>query len=118
MWNVREVTERVRIGTQLLDQASLAREVPGMADSPIRGQPDTPAVPAQGADGTLLAVVPIPGTGTSLGIVGYPVTRPGAALNERGAPVGGRTGLLLDHEQRRVWADGKEIGLTFQAFEL
>jgi Transcriptional regulatory protein, C terminal len=30
-----------------------------------------------GADGTLLAVVPIPGTGTSLAIVGYPVPAPG-----------------------------------------
>ena len=29
-----------------------------------------------------------------------------------------RTGLLLDHEQRRVWADGREIVLTFQEFEL
>jgi hypothetical protein len=118
VWNVREVTERVRIGTQLLDQASLAREVPGMADSPIRGEPGTSALPAQGADGTLLAVVPIPGTGTSLAIVGYPVTAPGAALNEPGSLAEGRTGLLLDHEQRRVWVDGKEIGLTFQEFEL
>ena len=33
---------------------------------------------APGADGTLLAVVPIPGTGTSLAIVGYPVTAPGS----------------------------------------
>ncbi len=32
-----------------------------------------------GADGTLLAVVPIPGTGTSLAIVGYPVPAPGGA---------------------------------------
>jgi hypothetical protein len=33
-------------------------------------------VPPPGADGTLLAVVPIPGTGTSLAIVGYPVPAP------------------------------------------
>jgi hypothetical protein len=33
-----------------------------------------------GTDGTLLAVVPIPGTGTSLAIVGYPVTAQGAAM--------------------------------------
>jgi hypothetical protein len=62
---VLEVTERVRIGTQLLGQAD--------------EQPVT-LVPQQGADGTLLAVVPIPGTGTSLAIVGYPVAGPGAAL--------------------------------------
>jgi DNA-binding response OmpR family regulator len=101
---VREVTERVRIGTQLLGQAD--------------EQPVTP-VPQQGADGTLLAVVPIPGTGTSLAIVGYPVAGPGVAPDEAAAPEGGvRTGLLLDHEQRRVWADGREIALTFQEFEL
>lgn len=89
-----------------------------MADSPIRREPGTSAVPAQGADGTLLAVVPIPGTGTSLAIVGYPVTAPGGELNEPSALVEGRTGLLLDHEQRRVWVDGREISLTFQEFEL
>ncbi|HEY1703800.1 MAG TPA: winged helix-turn-helix domain-containing protein [Trebonia sp.] len=89
-----------------------------MADSSIRREPGTSAVPAQGADGTLLAVVPIPGTGTSLAIVGYPVTAPSGELNEPGALVEGRTGLLLDHEQRRVWVDGREIGLTFQEFEL
>ena len=98
------MTERVRIGTQLLGQAD--------------EQPVTP-VPQQGADGTLLAVVPIPGTGTSLAIVGYPVAGPGVAPDEAAAPEGGvRTGLLLDHEQRRVWADGREIALTFQEFEL
>jgi hypothetical protein len=90
-----------------------------------------------GADGTLLAVVPIPGTGTSLAIVGYPVSAPGelipltASVVDRiavdaiagdrpagGRPVGERSGLLLDHEQRRVWTDGAEISLTYQEFEL
>ena len=98
------MTERVRIGTQLLGQAD--------------EQPITP-VPQQGADGTLLAVVPIPGTGTSLAIVGYPVAGPGVAPDEAAPTAEGvRTGLLLDHEQRRVWADGREIVLTFQEFEL
>jgi len=101
---VWEVTERVRIGTQLLGQAD--------------EQPVTP-VPQQGADGTLLAVVPIPGTGTSLAIVGYPVAGPGAEQGEALAPADEvRAGLLLDHDARRVWADGREIVLTFQEFEL
>jgi DNA-binding response OmpR family regulator len=110
---VREVTERVRIGTHLLGQAD--------------EQPVTP-VPQQGADGMLLAVVPIPGTGTSLAIVGYPVAAPdaagaggaGGAGPDEGAAAADavRTGLLLDHDQRRVWADGREIVLTFQEFEL
>ena len=90
-----------------------------------------------GTDGTLLAVVPIPGTGTSLAIVGYPVTAPGSAPGSTdvapgaapvtpalddggtaGLPAGERPGLLLDHDQRRVWVDGSEVTLTFQEFEL
>ena len=91
-------------------------------------------------------MVPIPGTGTSLAIVGYPVTAPesglagavplgplpevlvragqvlaGAALAAPGAggrSAGERPGLLLDHEQRRVLVDGAEVTLTFQEFEL
>jgi DNA-binding response OmpR family regulator len=92
------------------------------------------------ADGTLLAVVPIPGTGTSLAIVGYPVAlggtvpagqvaeglvRDGQALvgaarayPAAGRPAGERQGLLLDQEQRRVIVDGAEVTLTFQEFEL
>ena len=101
------MTERVRIGTQLLGQAD--------------EQPVTPG-PRQGADGTLLAIVPIPGTGTSLAIVGYPVAATGVAgagPDQAAAEAEAvRTGLLLDHEQRRVWADGREIVLTFQEFEL
>jgi DNA-binding response OmpR family regulator len=77
-------------------------------------------LPGPGADGTLLAVVPIPGTGTSLAIVGYPVTMPGdaPAAQPAGQPVGERPGLLLDHDQRRVWVGGTEVPLTFQEFEL
>ena len=89
-------------------------------------------VPPPGRDATLLAVVPIPGTGTSLAIVGYPVSAAGellppatalaaAALADGTAGTAispARSGLRLDHEQRRVWADGAEISLTFQEFEL
>jgi hypothetical protein len=85
-------------------------------------QADSPDAPA-GADGTLLAIVPIPGTGTSLAIVGYPVSNesvPSAdgATPGDARPDGDGAGLLLDHDQRRVWADGREIPLTFQEFEL
>ena len=62
----------MQIGAQLLGGAE-ARDV---ADP---GQPEPGrTVPRPKADGTLLAVVPIPGTGTSMAIVGYPVTAPGA----------------------------------------
>jgi DNA-binding winged helix-turn-helix (wHTH) protein len=88
-------------------------------------------VPPPGRDATLLAVVPIPGTGTSLAIVGYAIATGDAnsgaasgALPERGSAAPDQAagaedpGLLLDHLQRRVWAGGREIMLTFQEFEL
>jgi hypothetical protein len=101
-----------------------------LADSVV--SVETAAAPRHGVDGTLLAVVPIPGTGTSLAIVGYPVTAPGSTVAlgsvplgpvpgstvTVGQPIGERPGLLLDHDQRRVWVDGSEIPLTFQEFEL
>jgi Transcriptional regulatory protein, C terminal len=108
---VQEVAEHVEIGTRLLGHADAERE--------SRAQ-----TPPPGADGTLLAVVPIPGTGTSLAIVGYPVTAPGQpSAPGVGPDADGRaeaagTGLLLDAEQRRVWVDGTEVTLTFQEFEL
>jgi hypothetical protein len=123
----------MRIGTQLLSALASREE---QADS----SPGSAGF--SGADGTLLAVVPIPGTGTSLAIVGYPVSnetvaRRGAsdiAAVSSGSPgdspaptsVGtvsadsapASAGLLLDHDQRRVWADGQEVPLTYQEFEL
>jgi DNA-binding response OmpR family regulator len=92
-------------------------EATAVAESP-GAEPIT--LPGRGSDGTLLAVVPIPGTGTSLAIVGYPVTMPGdaPAAQPAGQPVGERPGLLLDHDQRRVWVGGTEVPLTFQEFEL
>jgi DNA-binding winged helix-turn-helix (wHTH) protein len=85
-------------------------------------------VPPPGQDATLLAVVPIPGTGTSLAIVGYAIATsaivpPASAAEPEGgaaepAAETGVSGLQLDKLQRRVWADGREIMLTFQEFEL
>jgi hypothetical protein len=107
----------VQIGTRL---------VPWQGAEPA----SQPAPPWPGTDGTLLAVVPIPGTGTSLAIVGYPVSNgtlsgsahgDGDATDAMGAPrpqSAPATGLHLDHDQRRVWADGYEIPLTYQEFEL
>jgi DNA-binding response OmpR family regulator len=70
----------------------------------------------------LLAVVPIPGTETSLAIVGYAITTPAASSPPRPAAPRIRrsqgSGLRLDHGQRRVWTDGHEIELTFRQFEL
>jgi hypothetical protein len=107
---VTEVAEQVEIGTRLLGRAEAGQS----ADEPA-----TP--PPEGADGTLLAVVPVPGTGTSLAIVGYPVTAAGGVVAGGPRPPEAgldRSGLLLDHDQRRVWVDGREVTLTFQEFEL
>ena len=105
------------------------------ADHPDAGpaEPWDEQVPPPGRDATLLAVVPIPGTGTSLAIVGYAITtsaadpaaRPSSATrSSRGArsSAGDQAspghGLLLDHAQRRAWINGREIQFTFQEFEL
>ena len=92
-------------------------------DRPDAGpaQPWDEQVPPPGRDATLLAVVPIPGTGTSLAIVGYAITTSTAdpaAWPSPGNPTPPGHGLLLDHAQRRVWIDGREVQLTFQEFEL
>jgi hypothetical protein len=120
----------VTIGTQLLNRSA--------AQEP--GHPWDEHVPPPGRDGTLLAVVPIPGTQTSLAIVGYAITTSGApqtapepgpaakaakpaAKAKQAAPqphlaADPPAGLLMDHVQRRIWIDGAEIALTFQEFEL
>jgi hypothetical protein len=138
----------VHIATRMLGRGEAAQDAgPGALSEPVDGRPDgdVPQPPRPGAEGTLLAIVPIPGTATSLAIVGYPVTAPGAvAPVAQVAPVQGavlaaavsavtavpaapaevpgaapeRAGLLLDHHQRRVWVDGAEVPLTFQEFEL
>jgi hypothetical protein len=129
----------VHIATRMLGRGEAAPGAgPGALSGPVDGRPDAdvPQPPRPGAEGTLLAIVPIPGTATSLAIVGYPVTAPGAvapvapvqgavlaaAVSAVPAEVPGaapeRAGLLLDHHQRRVWVDGAEVPLTFQEFEL
>ena len=118
--------------TQLLSRSDTPDEPsgrPGAAVDPDAGpgHPWDERVPPPGRDATLLAVVPIPGTGTSLAIVGYAIATdsPVDGGAERpplpGKPLAGRlasSGPVLDHAQRRVWAGDREIGLTFQEFEL
>jgi len=86
--------------------------------------------PATDPEGTLLAVVPIPGTGTSLAIVGYTIRTappPSSSTNSTSAAASAgitiaprRTdgGLVVDHARRCAWLDGKEVELTYQEFEL
>ena len=77
---------------------------------PVPDPPDVSGPPG----GTLLAVVPIPGTGSSLAIVGYtvPAAAPAPAPH---APDGG---LVVDHGRRCLWLGGQEVELTYQEFEL
>src|SRR5580658_7859111 len=101
----------VTIGTQLLSRPAIQEP----------GRPWDEHVPPPGRDATLLAVVPIPGTDTPLAIVGYAISTSGAPKPAAGQPdliAQPASGLLVDHAQRRVWADGAEISLTFQEFEL
>jgi DNA-binding response OmpR family regulator len=97
----------VTIGTRLLDQPAPQRP----------GHPWDEHVSPPRRDATLLAVVPIPGTRTSLAIVGYTISTAGtpAAGTQEKRPA---SGLLVDHVQRRAWVDGAEVALTYQEFEL
>jgi DNA-binding response OmpR family regulator len=88
-------------------------------------------------------MVPIPGTQTSLAIVGYAISTAAAPHQQPAAPLPDlqpgldvapsldvassldvapsldvAAGLLIDRVQRRVWAGRGEISLTFQEFEL
>src|SRR5579863_4808554 len=106
------------IGTQLLSRPA--------AQEP--GHPWDEHVPPPGRDATLLAVVPIPGTQTSLAIVGYAISTSGGPEPEPAAgqadlpaePASGwpelvaepASNLLIDHARRRVWIDGTEVALT------
>jgi hypothetical protein len=88
---------------------------PRPPEEPEAGAGRPAGEPSLGGDATLLAVVPIPGSGTSLAIVGYVI----ATSASRGAPAtAADTGLRLDHAQRRVWIEGREVQLTLQEFEL
>jgi hypothetical protein len=96
------------------DLACYVTPAPGAA--PAAPHPRVP----EGTTGTLLAIVPIPGTESSLAIVGYevpasPAARAGEDGPARHQPDGA---LVVDHARRRVWLEGAEIRLTYQEFEL
>jgi len=106
-----------------IDFMATGTRQPSLQAAEEPGRPWEERVPPAGRDATLLAVVPIPGTRTSLAIVGYVVqtsreSEPGPAVREPGPVAEQASGLLIDHAQRRVWAEGTEITLTFQEFEL
>ena len=63
----------VAVGTRLVGRPETLDEVFSPPDAGP-GHPWDEQVPPPGRDATLLAVVPIPGTGTSLAIVGYAIT--------------------------------------------
>ena len=144
----------VTVGTQLVSRPETLDDLFSQPDAEPDvepgGYPWDERVPPPGRDGTLLAIVPIPGTGTSLAIVGYAIatttgatttgattsgaTTTGATTNGATANGAGHqvrpaesdpaterradTGVRLDHVQRRAWAGGREIMLTFQEFQL
>jgi hypothetical protein len=113
---------KLAVGTQLLSRPGPQADPQADPDAgPARSWAEQ--VPPPGRDATLLAVVPIPGTGTSLAIVGYAIATSGTASSVTEAspdPVATAkdSGVLLDYAQRRVWAGGHEITLAFQEFEL
>jgi DNA-binding winged helix-turn-helix (wHTH) protein len=143
------------VGTQLVSRPETLDDLFSQPDADPGGYPWDDHVPPPGRDGTLLAIVPIPGTNTSLAIVGYTIaTTSGTTsaatpsvtpngVTPNGATTTGATttagahqvrpaesdpaaeghadadaGVRLDHVQRRAWAGGHEIALTFQEFQL
>lgn len=105
------MTELMAIGTRLLTDGGTRQGVPWQS-----GEATAVPMAIPSEDGTLLAVVPLPGSGMSLAIVGYAV--PTGPPADREGAAGEPEGLYLNHEQRRVWVQGTEIPLTFQEFEL
>ena len=81
---------------------------------PLAAQAGAPLAESVPPGGTLLAVVPIPGTDSSLAIVGYTVPAAGSSAASR--PLDG--GFVVDHARRCVWLNGEEVQLTYQEFEL
>ena len=114
----------VQIGTRTL-------AAPRRTPPPEPAWTPAPVAPrrSSAADGTLLAVVPDPGHrdvagdrrvpgARDPGVAGAGAQRPAAHAPAARRTPASRAGLLLDHEQRRVWVDGAEVALTFQEFEL
>jgi hypothetical protein len=106
-----------------LGYTAIGPQPPSLQAAEEPGYPWDERVPPSSRDATLLAVVPIPGTQSSLAIVGYviqtsPEAEPGPGVREPDLDPEPASGLLIDDVQRRVWIDGAEIALTFQEFEL
>ena len=81
---------------------------------------DTITVPSRTTDpstddGTVLGIVPIPGTDTSLVIVGHLVSAAPIPEPEPPAP---QDDLVIDRETRTVRLDGEPVDLTYREFEL
>ncbi|GAA0441682.1 hypothetical protein Acor_06210 [Acrocarpospora corrugata] len=77
--------------------------------------PNEPVV----TEGTVLGVIPVPGTDTALVIVSHLVSAP-RADQESAPPVLTRTGddLVIDRATRTVRLDGTVVELTYREFEL
>src|SRR5580692_2143918 len=76
------------VGTQLVSRPETLDDLFSQSDADHGGYPWDEHVPP-GRDGTLLAIVPIPGTNTSLAIVGYAIATTSGATS--GATPNGAT---------------------------
>src|SRR3984957_7608709 len=104
----------VTVGSQLVSRPETLDDLFSQPDAEPGGNPWDERVPPPGRDGTLLAIVPIPGTGTSLAIVGYAIatasgaTATGAATNgtTNGATNGvTATGATINGAGHQGWPD-------------
>ncbi|MBR8740201.1 winged helix-turn-helix domain-containing protein [Nocardiopsis sp. MG754419] len=91
------------------------RTRPSLAALPTPEDRPANTGPPEG-DHSLLGVLPLPESGRYMLVYGVVVDEPHA----RSRPVPEVTGgnLLLDRDARRVWAEGREVELTYQEYEL
>ena len=85
--------------------------------APVQPEPPLPEE-LPGPEGTLLAIVSIPGTASSMAIWGYRVPRDATPAGPSAASRPQARGLIVDHARRCVWLNGEEVVLTYQEFEL
>lgn len=81
------------------------------------GDPPVPSLPGELSPGRVIDVIPVPDTGQYMMIVAHLVS---AADAEAAAPPEppATDGLTVDRGARRVHADGHEVPLTYQEYEL
>ncbi|GAA2081827.1 winged helix-turn-helix domain-containing protein [Actinomadura alba] len=107
--------------TNVIDLLARVRDAVDTAvEDPTGADPAGTGAPA-GEHGTLLGVVPVPGTGTAVAIVAHLVSAiEGMALErpEPEPPGPAARDVVVDRATRRAWSAGRALDLTYLEFEM